>query len=334
MKVMDPWLEEHLVCPRDHQKLQRNGDTLVCSANHVYPVVDGIPIMLLDEVVPTQWNTTATLEKVAALVVGATEENDWLQSESDTENLDETIDPHVQSIVVATCGLLYTSLTGKLHRYPIPEFRLPAGKGKTLLDVGCNWGRWCIAAGRKGYKPVGIDPAIEAIIAARRVSHQLKVPTLFVVADARYLPFAPGSFDVVFSYSVLQHFSKENARLSITEASRVLKSHGISMIQLPNMYGIRCLYHQFRRRFRKAKDFEVRYWTPNELRETFTEMVGPTSLSVDGYFGLGVQKSDLDMLPPKYQIVVRCSEILRAISRRARWMLRFADSLYVKSKRR
>lgn len=78
----------------------------------------------------------------------------------------------------------------------------------------------------------------------------------------------------------------------------------------------------------------MRYWTPAELQKTFANVIGPTSLSVDGYFGLGIQKSDLDMLPPKYQVIVRCSEVLRAMSRRARWMLQFADSIYVKSKRR
>jgi hypothetical protein len=26
-----------------------------------------------------------------------------------------------------------------------------------LVDLGCNWGRWCIAAGRMGFLPVGVD---------------------------------------------------------------------------------------------------------------------------------------------------------------------------------
>ena len=334
---MNSWLEEHLVCPRDHQKLQRKGSYLVCPHEHAYPVVDGIPIMLLNDVVPTQWNTTATLDRVAALSKEQSEASDQFHLEADVNTEPaggETIDPHVQNIVVATCGILYMSLTDKLTRYPIPEMRLPPSNGKTLLDVGCNWGRWCVAAARKGYQPVGIDPALEAIVVARRVSRQLNVDAVYVVADARYLPFAAESFDVVFSYSVLQHFSKENAKLSITEAGRVLKSQGISLIQLPNIYGIRCLYHQFRRRFREAQNFEVRYWKLNELRKTFTERVGPTRLSVDGYFGLGVQKSDLDMLPPHYQLIVHTSEVLRAMSRYLRWMVLFADSIYVHSKRR
>ncbi len=132
---------------------------------------------------------------------------------------------------------------------------------------------------------------------------------------------------------MLQHFSKENAKLSIAEAGRVLKSEGTCLIQLPNIYGIRCLYHQFKERFREAQDFEVRYWNLREMRKEFTENIGPTRLSVDGYFGLRVQKSDLHTLPPTHQLIVGTSEILRAMSRYLRWMVLFADSIYVQSKK-
>ena len=60
---------------------------------------------------------------------------------------------------------------------------------------------------------MGIDPSLDAVLAARRVSRQLGVEASFVVGDARFLPFANDSFDTVFCYSVLQHFSKENAKI-------------------------------------------------------------------------------------------------------------------------
>ena len=59
-------------------------------------------------------------------------------------------------------------LMGKLDRYPIPEIRLPESQGETLPDVGCNWGRWSVAAARKGYAVVGIDPSMGGVMAARR----------------------------------------------------------------------------------------------------------------------------------------------------------------------
>jgi SAM-dependent methyltransferase len=243
------------------------------------------------------------------------------------------IDPVVKFLVGATCGRLYSPLIGNLHAYPIPELRLPKGQDQLFLDLGCNWGRWCIAAAQKGYRPVGIDPSLGAVLAARRVSHQLGLQAKFVVADARHLPFPERFFDIVFSYSVLQHFSLENVRYTLQEISRVLKSGGRSLIQMANSLGLRSQLNLAKRRWRGANGFEVRYWSAGELLGTFGQLIGPSTLSVDGYFGLGIQPGDRDMLPRKYQLIVRTSEGLRALSKRAPLIVRFADSLYVSSVR-
>src|SRR5204863_8472237 len=136
---------------------------------------------------------------------------------------------------------------GVLDRYPIPVLRLPDGGGRRLLDVGCSWGRWSMAAARNGYRVVGIDPSLGAVMAARRVARDLKFDASFVVGDARFLPFVQDSFDTVFSYSVIQHFSKVDAKQAIGEIARVLAHGGTTKVQMPSQLGIRCLYHQFRR---------------------------------------------------------------------------------------
>ena len=73
---------------------------------------------------------------------------------------------------------------------------------------------------------------------------------------------------------------------------------------MPKAFGIRCLYHQMRRGFREGNDFEVRYWRPSELLSAFSTDVGPSELTVDGYFSLNIQPSDLHFLPAKYRAVV------------------------------
>jgi ubiquinone/menaquinone biosynthesis C-methylase UbiE len=223
-------------------------------------------------------------------------------------------------------------LINKLTRYPIPDFRLPQGNGERMLDVGCNWGRWSIAAARKNYKPVGIDPSLDAVLAARRVSKQLNVETNFVVGDARFLPFADDAFDICFSYSVLQHFSKENAKTSLAEIGRTVKKNGKIFVQMPNKYGIRSFYNNWRRGFTEGEGFDVRYWTPSELIKTFKETFGETEMTTDCYFGLGIQKSDVDLLPLPYKMVVHSSEILRKISGVFSPLTKVADSLYLESK--
>ncbi len=244
------------------------------------------------------------------------------------------IDPVVNVIVGATSGYLYKSMVGHLKSYPIPEMRLKRDPGKKLLDIGCNWGRWSIAASRLGYDVVGIDPSLGAIMAAQRVSDHLKAGVRYVVGDARFLPFKQTTYDVVFSYSVLQHLSMPNTELCLKEISRVLKRGGLGFIQLANKFGIRSFYHQLKRKFREAVGFEVRYWKPSQMQSAFERWVGETSLEVDGYFGLGIQKSDWQLMPLEGKLVIMASEFLRKISRVLPPIIFVADSLYVKSVKR
>lgn len=317
--LSDGWMWDNLACPRDGTSLSRTGDSLRCQMLHDYPVVDGVPILLLDDVEQTLWVANASLRK---------------SRESTPLPLDPAagpVHPFVQEAVAATSGYMYKPLVGKLNSYPIPRLRLPVGHGQPLLDVGCNWGRWTIAAAQAGYIAVGIDPNFDAVLAAGSVAQQLQVDAAFLVADARYLPFRDGAFDTVFSYSVIQHFSKENAKRALRQVRRVLSPRGRSFIQMPNRWGVRSLYHQLRRGFAEGQDFDVRYWRPRELESTFTNLIGPSRLSVDGFFGLGIQPSDIDLLPTRYQVVVRCSEVLRKLSERVGWLRNVADSLYITS---
>ncbi len=318
---LDPWLLRNLVCPRDKTHLDLQSASLVCREAHRYSVVYGIPIMLLQDVIQTHPAAIRSIEEAQG--------DRRLVTEQQTSSSSSRVDQFVQRNIAATHGILYKSLNGRLEEYPIPELRAPRGHGHYFLDLGCNWGRWCIAAGKIGYTPVGIDPSLEAICAAKRVAEQLGMAIHYVVADARYLPFADLGFDCVFSYSVLQHFEKGDVRQALREVRRVLKIGGKAMIQMANVFGLRCMYHQGRRRFRQAKNFEIRYWSPWELKATFSRLVGPARLAVDGYFSLNAQISDVNWLPRKYRPIIYSSEFLRRLSTKVSLMTILADSLYV-----
>lgn len=323
---MDQWIFERLVCPRHRTALKRDGDHLVCTEGDRFPVIDGIPVMLMADVEQTLWVAAESLQMAVKHLEGRS-------IGVEQESMPSGIDPDVQGLVAKTCGYLYVPLIGKLDTYPIPDLRLPQGSPhRTFLDVGCGWGRWCIAAAKKEYTSVGLDPSLRGVLAARRVARQLGASCKFVVGDARFLPFAPASFDIVFSYSVLQHFSKNDARRTLASIATTLKSDGLCKIQMPNRYGLRSFYHQIKRGFREGKKFDVRYWTPSELITAFSKAIGDASISVDGFFGLGIQPSDVGMLPLRFRLVVRCSEMLRRIAHYAPWLTNIADSLYVTAK--
>lgn len=339
--TIDAWFTANLVCPDDHQPLQVEAQELVCGAGHRYPVIDGVPVMLRKDVQQTIELADASIGRAHAdsrderapgfhlesLGISEAEKQGVLELAS----RDGALDPVVAYLVAATNGLTYKHLIGELREYPVPQLPLERGEGRRLLDVGCSWGRWSLAAERLGYEVVGIDPSLGAVMAARRVATQLGVSNRYLVGDARHLPFAPRTFDATYSYSVLQHMHPADAGRAVAEMGRVLRPGGIAKVQMPTRFGVRCLYHQVRRLFREPVGFEVRYWTIPSLKRLFSEHVGPATVSVDCYFGIGLQVSDAHLMTPRLRRIVHASERLKSASRRWRILFWAADSVFVES---
>lgn len=340
---IDPWFTANLACPVDHEPVSEAGDALACANGHRYPVVDGVPVMLRTDVPSTIVLAEASMRRAEGKGIDARAPDLHLESlgisEDEKQGVLElartpgAIDPVVAYLVAATNGLMYKHLIGRLAGYPIPELTLPDGRGKRLIDVGCSWGRWSIAAQRRGYDVIGVDPSLGAVMAARRVARQLHLPIHYVVADARHLPLPGASVDVTYSYSVLQHLSYEDAARAIAEMGRVLTPGGTARVQMPTRFGIRCLYHQARRAFREARGFEVRYWSLGRLSRTFRRHIGPARFEVDGYFGIGLQRSDEPLMPPPLRRVLHASEWLKTASRRFPPLVTVADSVFVEAHR-
>lgn len=341
--MIDRWFVDNLVCPIDKQPLRLDGDALVCGRNHRYPIVDGVPVMLVPDVEQTMDTATASLDRARSRLIDRRAPDLYLESlgisEAEKQGVLElaqrggTIDPVVAHLIAATNGLMYRHLIGTLDRYPLPELPLPPGEGRSLLDVGCSWGRWTLAAHRRGYQAVGIDPSLGAVMAARRVARQFGVAVRHVVGDARHLPFADHRFDCVYSYSVLQHLSREDAASAVTEIGRVLVNGGFAKVQMPSRLGIRCLYHQARRGFRDGRGFEVRYWSLPALRRLFGGAVGRSRVEADCYFGIGLQPADAPLMTPRLRRVLTASEWLKGASRRLRPLVWAADSVFVEAAR-
>lgn len=316
-----------VVCPIDHEPLNEEASALHCRNGHVFRIVQGVPILLrsdvhstipvMDSSLQSDYTDPLMLDTVAIstdqrAAVRATPRN-------------RGVDPVVAMLVAATGGRAYRHLVGRLVSYPIPEIDLPPGNGRALLDVGCSWGRWSIAAARKGYRVLGIDPSIGALLAAKRVASQLGVTIDVVCADARYLPFEDGTFDTVYSYSVLQHFAKDDACRAFQEIRRVMASAGECRIQLAHARGVMSLAHRLRRGLREARGFEVRYWSLREIESAFAELFPRCAITPHCFFGLGLEACDRDLLRPAGRLALYASESMK----RARLLHRFADSIYI-----
>ena len=337
---LDPWYLENLVCPVDGLRLRLEGAFLISECGRRYPVVEGMPVMLLNDVVETIGVARVSLDLALAIASGESVAAAPLYVETlgitDNERANTRIlhamggeyDAVVATMIGATSGIAYKHLIGGQVPYAIPTFRFPATAPGSLLDIGCNWGRWTIAAGRNGYNAVGIDPQLGAVLAARRVAAQTGTNARFVVGDARYLPFRKDMFDYVWSYSVLQHFSREDVEVSLIEIARVSREGATIRIQMANAFGVRSLYHMLRRKFRVPTNFEVRYWSPFQLNKVFSRTIGVTQINADCFFGLGLQWSDFARMTFTGKLALLISETLRRLSEAVYPLRWFADSLF------
>jgi SAM-dependent methyltransferase len=312
--LLDESLLAVLACPLDHTPLCVNDGKLSCERQHFFAIEQGTPVFTEHprrEPVPLNMPPC---------------------SQSDDGRL--RVDPFVNDWIVNTNGNLYWRARGRLTRYPIPEWDFGCGDGKTLLDIGCSWGRWCVAAARAGFRPIGVDVHIDALAAAGRVCAELDARCNFACGDADALPVRSHSIDCVFSYSVLQHIDRTRVFRVFTEIARTLKPGGRCVIQLPNALGPLSLVQQLRRGFREAKSgsFEMRYWSrPSINKGLYDAGLRMVQIHTDGFLSQNPQLSDLDLLTPAGKLVVMTSYAGRKVADALPILTRVADSLWIEA---
>ena len=78
--------------------------------------------------------------------------------------------------------------------------------GKLTLDAGCGAGRFAEVAASMGARVIAIDFSTAVDAARENLKHLENVD--FVQADINALPFAPGTFPLVYCLGVIQHTPK------------------------------------------------------------------------------------------------------------------------------
>jgi 2-polyprenyl-6-hydroxyphenyl methylase/3-demethylubiquinone-9 3-methyltransferase len=104
--------------------------------------------------------------------------------------------------------------------------------GKAILDLGCAGGFMAEAMAARGAVVTGIDPASEAVEAARRHAHGGGLPITYDVGVGEALPYAAEGFDAVVCVDVLEHVADLDKVLS--EVARVLRPGGLFLFDTIN----------------------------------------------------------------------------------------------------
>ncbi|WP_338413102.1 class I SAM-dependent methyltransferase [uncultured Sphaerotilus sp.] len=105
----------------------------------------------------------------------------------------------------------------------------PSLADSELLDLGVGGGRTTIALAQRCRRYLGADVAAPMVAACReRFSELLKNPEIrFEVADARRMPFAAASFDIVlFSFNGIDLVGADARATALAECRRVLRPGG------------------------------------------------------------------------------------------------------------
>ena len=105
-----------------------------------------------------------------------------------------------------------------------------------VLNIGCGIGRVERYLAPHVGELWGVDISGEMIARARiRLAEAPNVHLRELAAREFLSSFDSSSFDLVFSFLVLQHLEKEDAYLYLEDARRILKPEGRLSVQFPNL---------------------------------------------------------------------------------------------------
>ena len=250
------------------------------------------------------------------------------------ENYEGVLPWRVQQQIAATNGIQYVDRIGKLKNYPIYELPVEKVEAGLMLDIGNGWGRWLVAGSAKGYIPVGIDLRLEFCQAARQTLRNSALNGYTVVADLNEIPFKDNVFDLVWSFSVLQHTHKKRLLNCLNHIKRVLLCGGFSMLEFPNKNGVRNKVGPAKQFASQADDYNswvVRYYTIKEYKLIFNKIFGNFRFWNHSFLGIGVLKEDMKYVSFKNKILCGISLMGSFISKMIRPLKNYSDSIYIKA---
>lgn len=100
-------------------------------------------------------------------------------------------------------------------------------KGNRVLDVGCNFGKWCRKIKALGAEVIGIDISEKVINIAKSYKNNIT----YHAVKAEDMNFHKNSFDVIISITVLQHIlDNKKFEKAVKKISDSVKKEGLVFI--------------------------------------------------------------------------------------------------------
>ena len=198
--MVDPRLQDLLICPACHGALRFEPGSAVCQAcGAQYPVAGQIPLM-----------------------VSGTSNDGFGHDLYHAQLHGNYFEKVFHSDRVETLLRLITS-------------ELALDPGARILDVGCNTGPMVIPLRQRGYDVVGIDISLDEVLQAERYLGERDLANdRLAVADGTGLPFREHSFDMILLVDILEH--TDSPERIVAEAQRLLVPGGWVVATVPWAY--------------------------------------------------------------------------------------------------
>jgi 2-polyprenyl-3-methyl-5-hydroxy-6-metoxy-1,4-benzoquinol methylase len=109
------------------------------------------------------------------------------------------------------------------------------GPDRSVLEIGCAPGKLLLWCASKGARVAGVDYSARGIKQTRELFDDLGVPIDLRHEDVFNTSFGDGSFDLVYSLGVIEHF--DDPREIVRAHVRLAKPGGKVIIAIPNYGG-------------------------------------------------------------------------------------------------
>jgi SAM-dependent methyltransferase len=176
------------------------------------------------------------------------------------------------------------------NRYLKREILPYAGADKRFLEIGCGTASLLCDLAPSFREAVGLDISEAALDGATRRAGTMKVPNArFIQGDCFALPFEDGSFDVVWSQGLHEHFP--NYEEILREEYRVCKVGGRVIAGVPYRYSYPTVWYKISRATRCHNLWpwtEQVFFKKGEILEVARRINPEATAHVMSPWGLGI----------------------------------------------
>ena len=170
------------------------------------------------------------------------------------------------------------------------------------------------------------------MIVAKKYCEENNIDAYFIYADILNLPFKDKKFDLVFSFSVLQHFPRDKFFKVVKEVRKLLNDGGLFKFQIMNVIGIRSLYNNLILRHKTKKYFFPEFYFPYKIIKYSKNYYSSASF-VNCSFFTQANEVDYELFNVKYKFLFKISSFFNFIQKYIPFLKYFSDNLYINLKK-